>query len=137
MSLMLRFATLHHYDLGQLGITLPVALGSTPDAVKFDAKVDTGSSHCIFQRQHGEQLGFDIETGSLERFSTAMGSFPAYGHETTLSVLGFETTAVVFFAADEYFTRNVLGRVGWLDRVRLGLIDYEGRLYLSDYNDPA
>ena len=79
MSLTLSFAALHNYDLGQLGITVPLALGCAPDAVKFDAKIDTGSSHCVFQRQHGEQLGFDIETGIPERFSTAAGSFPAYG----------------------------------------------------------
>jgi hypothetical protein len=30
----------------------------------------------------------------------------------------------------------VLGRVGWLNRVRLGLIDYDGRLFLSAYDDP-
>lgn len=137
MSLTLHFASLHSYDLGQSGITVPVALYSASDAVKFDAKVDTGSSHCVFQRQHGEQLGFDIETGILERFSTAIGNFPAYGHEASLSVLGIEITAMVFFAADERFTRNVLGRVGWLDRVRLGLIDYDGQLFLSSYDDPA
>jgi hypothetical protein len=27
--------------------------------------------------------------------------------------------------------RNVLGRRGWLDRVRLGIVDYESALYLS------
>jgi hypothetical protein len=27
--------------------------------------------------------------------------------------------------------------IGWLDRVRLGLIDYDSRLYLSAYDDPA
>lgn len=51
-------------------------------------------------------------------------------------VLGLEFQPTVYFAADENFTRNVLGRQGWLDRVRLGLIDYEGKLLLSDYNDP-
>jgi len=33
-------------------------------------------------------------------------------------------------AADEDIDRNVLGRYGWLDRVTLGLIDYEGKRYL-------
>jgi hypothetical protein len=28
----------------------------------------------------------------------------------------------------------VLGRVGWLDRVRLGLVDHDGSLYLAPYN---
>jgi len=52
----------------------------------------------------------------------------------TLNVLGIETVATVCFAKEESFTRNVLGRQGWLDRVKLGLIDYEGKLFLSEYN---
>jgi hypothetical protein len=52
-------------------------------------------------------------------------------------VLGIETTTTVYFAADEAFTRNVLGRQGWLNVIRLGLVDYEGKLYLSHYDDPA
>lgn len=52
-------------------------------------------------------------------------------------MLGIETTATVYFAVEEEFPVNALGRVGWLDRVRLGLIDYDGRLYLSAYDDPV
>jgi len=29
----------------------------------------------------------------------------------------------------------VVGRHGWLNRVRMGLIDYEGKLYLSRADD--
>ena len=58
-----------------------------------------------------------------------------YGHEVTLSVADFEFDTVVFFASDAEITRNVLGRFGWLDRVVLGLVDYEGRLYLSRYDE--
>ena len=47
--------------------------------------------------------------------------------------LSFETT--VSFAEEISFNRNVVGQQGWLDRLRLGLVDYEGKLYLSDYND--
>lgn len=47
------------------------------------------------------------------------GSFLAYGHEATLIVLGIEITATIYFAADEHFPVNVLGRVGWLDRFEL------------------
>ncbi len=50
-----------------------------------------------------------------------------------MSVLGIETVSTVYFAKEESFTRNALGRQGWLDRVRLGLIDYEGKLFLSEY----
>ena len=40
---------------------------------------------------------------------------------------------MVFFAEDENFRRNVLGRNGWLDRVVIGINDYDGKLYLSRY----
>jgi hypothetical protein len=102
--------------------------------IEFPAKVDTGASYCIFERTHGEVLGLDIEGGTPQIFGTAAGSFLAYGHEVTLSVLGIETITTVYFAADENFTRNVPGRQGWLNRVRLGLIDYDGSLYLSAYD---
>jgi hypothetical protein len=75
--------------------------------------------------------------GIAQWIGTATGRFLSYSHEVTLTVLGIETTATVYFAADEDFPVNALGRVGWLDRVRLGLVDYDSRLYLSDYNDPA
>ena len=42
---------------------------------------------------------------------------------------------VVYFAQDENFKRNVLGRHGWLDRVLIGINDYDGKLYLSRYED--
>ena len=67
------------------------------------------------------------------RISTATGYFYAYGHNITLKVLGIETISTVYFAKEESFTRNVLGRQGWLDRIKLGLIDYEGKLFLSKY----
>ena len=65
---------------------------------------------------------------------TATGTFKAFGHELTLSVLGIETVSTVYFAENEYFDRNVLGRIGWLDRLKLGLIEQEGKLFLSEYN---
>ena len=52
----------------------------------------------------------------------------AYGHNVTLQVAEMKFDSLVFFAAEESFARNVLGRFGWLDRVVLGLVDYEGKL---------
>ena len=46
--------------------------------------------------------------------------------------LSFRKAHTYNFAEDENFSRNVLGRQGRLDRVRLGLVDYEGKLCLSD-----
>jgi hypothetical protein len=100
--------------------------------VSFDADVDTGSTCCIFNRGHAETLGLDVESGELTRFKTVTGSFDAYGHTVTL---GYSFDVTVYFAAEESFTRNVLGRRGWLDQVRLGLVEYESKLYLSRYNE--
>lgn len=54
-----------------------------------------------------------------------------------LLVLALEFESIAYFAEDAAFNRNALGRQGRLDRIRLGLVDYEGKLYLSDYNDSA
>jgi hypothetical protein len=59
-------------------------------------------------------------------FQTANSSFEAFGHDLTIIVLGLELATRAFFFADPNIAKNVLGRSGWLDRVRLGLIDYEG-----------
>ncbi|MFN0123046.1 MAG: hypothetical protein ACKV2V_21305 [Blastocatellia bacterium] len=136
MAETLRFAIVHQYDTRQSGITVDVVLQAGERKVQVVTKLDTGASYCIFGRTYGELLGLDIESGIAERIGTPMGSFDAFGHVVTVSALGIEMLTTVYFAADESFTRNVPGRQGWLDRVRLGLIDYEGRLFLSEYNDP-
>ena len=123
-----------YYDTLKTGITVLVVLEYAGKEVDFEAKIDTGSTHCIFERKHAERLGIDVESGDKKRIGTATSYFDAYEHELTLNVLGIETVATVCFAKEESFTRNVLGRQGWLDRVKLGLIDYEGKLFLSEYN---
>jgi hypothetical protein len=42
---------------------------------------------------------------------------------------------MAYFAAEPHLARAVVGRSGFLDRVRLALIDYDRRLYLSAYED--
>ena len=63
------------------------------------AKIDTGASNCIFRRFQGELLDLDIERGDPRDFSTATGSFKAYGHAVTLIVAGMKLDSVVYFAA--------------------------------------
>ncbi len=130
----IEFAETYDYDTRLVGITVPVFLFDGQKTVEFKAKIDTGSSFCIFERKNGERLGIEIESGEEIRISTATDDFTAYGHELTMLVLGIETYTKVYFAKEEWFTRNVLGRQGWLDRVKLGLIDYEGKLLLSAYD---
>lgn len=98
-------------------------------------KLDTGSTFCVFHRQYAEMLGLDVERRTPQRMRAATGTFLAYGHDILISVEGIEWHATVFFAEDEFFPVNVVGRVGFLDRLRIGLVDYEQTLYLSAYHD--
>jgi len=41
---------------------------------------------------------------------------------------------MVYFFADPLIDKNVLGRIGWLDRVRLGLIHQDNKIYLAPYD---
>ena len=102
--------------------------------VDCEAKVDTGSSNCIFARGVGEELGLDVETGLRLLVGTVTGTFVAYLHEVNLSVTSFEFSGLVGFAEDNEFRRNVLGRRGFVEQIVLGLVDYEGTLYLSRYD---
>jgi len=133
MAHQLEFEKLLSYDVGEPGITLQATLKLKDKSLDVQIKVDTGASCCLFERRVGEALGFDIETGMRQLFGTATGTFVGYGHEVTLSVAEFEFDTIVFFPLDVEIRRNILGRFGWLDRVVLGLVDYEGKLYLSRY----
>lgn len=137
MSDQLTFSRTYQYDTRLVGISIPVKLQWGSVAAEVEAGVDTGSSHCVFRRADATLLGIDVDSGLPQMVRTVAGSFLTYAHEVVLVVLGVETTTAVYFAADDNFSRNVLGRQGWLDRVRLGLVDYDGKLYLSAYDDPS
>lgn len=134
MSYQLSFTELVNYDAGQPSITVPLTLSVGQARVVCDAKVDTGSSNCIFARHVGEELGLDIETGLRLLVGTVTGTFVAYLHEVNLSLATFEFSGLVGFAENKEFRRNVLGRRGFIEQIVLGLVDYEGALYLSRYN---
>jgi hypothetical protein len=87
-----------------------------------------------FERKFGEQPGLDIEAGERQLFGTATGSFLTFGHSVTLIVEDFQFDSYVYFANDEFFDRNVLGRFGFLDRVIIAIDDYDGKPYLSRKN---
>lgn len=134
MSYQLSFTESVNYDAGQPSITVPITLSVGQARVDCDAKVDTGSSNCIFARNVGEELGLDIETGLRLLVGTVTGTFMAYQHEVNLSLASFEFSGLVGFAQDKEFRRNVLGRRGFVEQMVLGLVDYEGTLYLSRYD---
>jgi len=133
MAEILEFDLAHKYSIYKEGISIETILQSGERSVVFEAKIDTGSTYCVFERGRGEALGLEIENGIPLQLGTATGNFRAFGHELTLTVLGIETVSTVYFAENDFFDRNVLGRIGWLDRVKLGLIEQEGKLFLSEY----
>ncbi len=132
----LSFRVEYQYKDGR-GILLPVALRYADRETDFFARVDTGASFCVFQRLHAETVGIVVESGAPTRISTVTGSFVAYAHQVALGVLGIEVEATVYFAEDPAIARDVLGQTGWLDRMRLGLVDHDRQLYLSHYDDAA
>jgi hypothetical protein len=138
MAYTISFSALHSYGTLEPDITVPVELIVGEQRVTVPhVKLDTGASFCIFQQDYGELLGLDVETGLRERIKTPTGSFLAHGHEVLLSALGYEINLVVYFASLPGFTRNVLGRTGWLQQFRIGIIDYDGKLYVSKYDEPV
>jgi len=130
----LEFDHLFRYHQADDGIVIPVALESGDQRVEFEAKIDTAATYCVFARVHGERLGLDIERGVEQRFGTALGVFTAYGHQVHLQTLEFRFESYVFFASDDALTKNVLGRRGWLDMLKVGIIDYLDELYVSRFD---
>jgi hypothetical protein len=53
-----------------------------------------------------------------------------------MEVLNLPFDSVVYFFADELINKSLLGRIGWLDRIRLGLIDHDGELCLAPHDLP-
>ena len=130
----LEFDRRHSYALHS-AITIPITLSSGGNnRVTLSAKLDTGSTYCIFEKRYADWLELEVTSGMPARIATATGSFVCYGHEATLSVFDLEWQAVLYFAEADDFTINVAGRVGFLDRLRVGIIDYEQLLYLGLYD---
>jgi predicted aspartyl protease len=130
----IEFTRTHLYTPSAEGISVPVALASANRIVDFLAYVDTGASHCLFERRHAEMLNLDVEAGEAKGFRTAAGRVDAFGHLVTIETFDLRFESVVYFFGDERINKNLLGRVGWLDRIRLGLIDHDGELYVARYD---
>lgn len=129
----LRFSDRHIYNSRPEAITVPALLRNGEKVVDLLAKIDTGAEDCLFDRGFAEALGLRVEEGFVKTYSTVNGRFTAYGPELTIEVLGVEVRATAYFYADVVNLRNVLGRRGWLDRIRFGVIDYDQTAYLASY----
>lgn len=135
MTYQLEFKERQQYSSLEIGITLETTLRHGDLEVHFMSNVDTGSHYCLFRRTLGEQLGLDIENGTQIELGTLVGTFTAFGHEMTLETLGLTFHTAVYFPQSYEIRRNILGRQGWLQLVKLGLIDYDSEIYLSPYNE--
>ncbi len=136
MSHLLAFDLCQPYDSRKVGITLETRLAFGERRVVVSAKVDPGADFCLFQREVADDLEIVVESGDRMRFGTLAGSLDAYGHTLTFSTCGLEFESHVYFAAAYGLQRNLLGRTGWLQKLRLAIIDYDSTLYLSEYDGP-
>lgn len=130
----LQFSRVYDYSGDHEGIVIPVVLRSAVKQVPIAASVDTGASFCMFGTEIAEALGLDLTSGIPKRFRTANSGFQAYGHEVQVAALGVTTESMVYFFADPMIDRNVLGRTGWLDRIRFGLIHHDSKIYIAPYD---
>ena len=133
----LEFSHAYSYDSRLEGITVPLVMRSAGETVELLAHIDTGASNCLFEREHGEILNLDVEAGDPKTFGTAAGRVDAFGHVVELEVLEQRFESMVYFFADRRILKNLLGRVGWLHRVRLGVVDHDHLLYLAAYDFEA
>jgi hypothetical protein len=135
MAHTLTFKVREKYDTRVSGVEIEVALSLSEANLTCRAKIDTSAQACLFQRELGDLLGLEIEDGHRREFDSIAGSLIAYGHSVTLHTLGLAFDSVVYFAANYGLRRNLLGREGWLSKVRLAIVDYDSEVFLSRYEE--
>lgn len=127
-----------HLEHAARGIVVQIRLSADLlVAWDVDARIDCGSSFCVFGRQWADLLGLDWEAGEPLMISTAAGVFYSHLHEVTIQLLDFKWTAWV--ASAEWDTvapspaRDVLGLNGFFDRFLVGIDDTAEMLYLEPH----
>jgi hypothetical protein len=133
MAFELEFTEAISYPEKDGGILLYVALSRAEFRASAEAVVDSGGSVCLFSREPGVALGLDVEAGLPKRLSSLGGPIDCFGREVTLETAGLSFQSIVYFAKYPNLPRNILGRQGWLRNLKLGLGDYENKLYLGKY----
>lgn len=137
MNYQVNYSVKEIYDSRKVGITIKTVLRRNGLSVISRAKIDTGAEFCLFARELGEELELEIENGYRKNLSTLGGNLTAFGHNVELETLGLKFDSLVYFAADHALNRNLLGRTGWLQLVRLGLDDYRNEIYISPNNEES
>jgi hypothetical protein len=82
----------------------------------------------------GGLLGLDIEQGEYKRLRNLSGGLDSFGHEVSIKALNIVLDRAVYFAREKGLPRNILGRQGWLRKLRLGLVEYDNLIYLGRYD---
>ena len=134
MSIQLSFTEELQYDEDPAGITIFVSLGYAEKTARVEAKVDPGAGVCLFTHEVGRRLGIPIEQGTPITLNTLSGNLEAFGHEVTLQTCDMVFQSLIYFAKYPNLPRNLLGRQGWLRKLKLAIVDYDNRLYLSAYD---
>jgi len=124
----------HRYRDNPDGIVLPTTLTFGGAIVRTFACVDTGAAYCVFSNEVGQQLGLDIENGLPKRMGSLTGALDTFGHEVILQTLDVSFHSMVYFAKYPGLERNLLGRTGWLEKIRLAVIHYDNLLYFDKYD---
>jgi predicted aspartyl protease len=131
MAHQLNFSIRHHFVTPDFGITVPVQLERDGRITFCEARVDTGSEYCFFQRELADALGLDVLEGEAVNINTLAGRLTAYAHTVELETLGIRFESVVLFTAAYGSPRNLLGRRGWLNNLHLGLTMDDETIYLN------
>ncbi len=131
MSFPIDFHKKETYDSLKTGITIDAILRFGANEQSCSAKVDTGSEYCFFTRIIADALEIDVESGYREKFSTLGGGVIGYAHQIELETLGLRFQSYVYFADSYSINRNLLGRQGWLQLIKLGIDDYRSEIYLA------
>lgn len=129
----LSFTHEYRYPDDEHGITLPTQLSYGGRTIRITAKVDPGAAVCLFRNEEGIKLGIPIEQGLPKRLGGLAGSLDAFGHEIILQTGDFVFQSIIYFAKYPGLPLNLLGREGWLRKLRLAVIDYDNLLYFSEY----
>jgi hypothetical protein len=115
-------------------IVVPVGLYANGIYVDVAAKLDTGAEYCLFDRKWADWLDIDVESGPRRTFRGLAGRLDAFEHEVTMRCFETAFTSVVYFTGDVGVARDLLGRNGWLDRLRVAIVHYDREIYLSPYD---
>lgn len=131
MTFQISFQKKEIFDSMKTGITIDAVLRYGSIEQICTAKIDTGSEFCLFTRIIADVLEIDVESGYRENFSTLGGEVIGYAHQVELETLGLRFQSYVYFADSYSIKRNLLGRQGWLQMVRLGVDDFKSEIYLA------